>query len=363
MKRTLFGVVLIGAGLAFSNFETGDGLPKPPEKEWAARNRALARAKVFRDEAFDPSKINFTTDPNSGVVDPKLTICRYKPDELSGTTPKFDCELENGDKAKVKYGYTKEIPSEIAATRLLHALGFGADRVSRIEKVRCYGCPFQPFHTRSLWEMIGLTEFMDKRLNYENYRDFEGVSVERNLEGEAIEVGHERGWSFYELKNIDPARGGATRAEVDALRLMAIFLHHWDNKSANQRLTCPGAKSADCQHPLAMIQDVGSDFGPKKPNLPKWGSKPVWADEATCTVSMEWLPYDGGTFERIQITDAGRRLIGDRLKQLSSTHIEALFNAAQLEDVPGWVATFQDKVRQIADRPSCPTTEATKAFS
>ncbi|MSO30271.1 MAG: hypothetical protein EXQ48_04900 [Acidobacteria bacterium] len=112
--------------------------------------------------------------------------------------------------------------------------------------------------------MIGVTDYLDKRIDYGKCRDFDSVSVERNLEGEAIEAGAERGWAFYELKNIDPAQGGATRAEVDALRLMAVFLHHWDNKTANQRLICPDSKTADCKHPLAMIQDVGSDFGPKK---------------------------------------------------------------------------------------------------
>jgi len=362
MKRTLYSVVLIaGAGFALSNFEMGDGLPKPPEKEWAARNAAFVRAKVFRGDAFDPSKIDFTADPNSGAVDPKMTTCKYKPDEVSGTTPKFDCELENGDKAKVKYGYTKEIPSEIAASRLMHALGFGADRVSRVEKVRCYGCPFQPFHTRSLWEMIGVTDYLDQRIDYSKYRDFDRVSVERNLEGEAIEAGAERGWAFYELKNIDPAKGGATRAEVDALRLMAVFLHHWDNKTANQRLVCPDSKTADCQHPLAMIQDVGSDFGPKKADLPEWKSKPVWGDHATCTLTMKGMPYDGGTFDDVRISEEGRRLIGDRLTQIPRTQVEALFNTAQLLDVPEWIATFEDKVRQITDRPSCPATTKTSS--
>jgi hypothetical protein len=356
MKRTLFSVVLVGAGLAFSKFEAGDGLPKPPEREWAVRNEAFARAKVFRSEPFDPSKIDFAADPNSGVVDPKLTTCKYKPEDVSGTTPKFDCVLQNGEKVKVKYGYTREIPSEIAATRLLHALGFGADRVSRVETVRCYGCPFQPFHTRALWEMVGITNFLDKRIDYDNSRDFEGVSVERNLDGEAIEVGLERGWGFYELKNIDPAKGGASRAEVDALRLMAVFLHHWDNKTANQRLTCPGSETADCAHPLAMIQDVGSDFGPKKADLANWKSKPVWADPATCTITMKWMPYEGGTFEDVQVSEAGRRLIGDRLKQIPPAQIAALFNAAQLEDVPQWLAAFEDKRRQIADRAPCPST-------
>jgi hypothetical protein len=360
----MFSVVLVGFGVAaLGGFETGDGLPKPPEKEWAARNAALTRAKIFREQHVDASTFDFAVDPNRAHVDPALTVCRYKPDAVSGTTPKFDCELPSGEKIKVKYGWTKEIPSEIAATRLLHALGFGADHVSRVETVRCYGCPFQPFHTRGLIEMLHLEGYFDKRINYSSYRDFKQVSVERNLEGEAIEVGHERGWAFYELGKIDPARGGASRAEIDALRLMAVFLHHWDNKSSNQRLTCVDAKTADCAHPLAMIQDVGSEFGPKKAELSNWKSKPVWfGDQAKCQVSMKGMPYNGGTFEDVQISEGGRKLLADRLRQLSQKQIETLFTTAGLEDVPAWTAAFQDRVRQIVERPPCPAA-TTKASS
>jgi hypothetical protein len=357
MKRTLFSVALVGIGaVALGGFENGDGVPQPPAKEWAARNEALTRARVFREGPFDAASVNFAADPNRGIVDSTLTSCRYKPDESSGTTPKFDCELPNGVKIKVKYGGSKEIPSETAATRLLHALGFGADRVSRVDVVRCYGCPIQPFHTRALIEMLNLQGYVDKRIDYSSHRDFKKVSVERNLDGEAIEVGSERGWGFYELKKIDPARGGATRAEVDALRLMAIFLHHWDNKSSNQRLTCANAKTADCEHPLAMIQDVGSEFGPKKIVIDNWRAKPVWHDSAKCVVSMKGMPYNGGTFEDIDISEGGRRLLGDRLRQLSAKQIDALFTAGGFEDVPAWTAAFQDRVRQIVERPACPAT-------
>jgi hypothetical protein len=107
-----------------------------------------------------------------------------------------------------------------------------------------------------------------------------------------------------------------------------------------------------------MIQDVGSDFGPKKADLATWKSKPVWADPARCALSMKWMPYEGGTFEDVTISDEGRRLLGDRLKQIPAAQIEALFKAAHLEDVPGWVAAFEDKVRQIVDRPACPATTA-----
>jgi hypothetical protein len=359
----MFSVVLVGFGVAaLGGFENGDGIPKPPEKEWAARNAALTRAKIFLNKQLDVSTVDFAVDPNRAHVDPALTICRYKPDAVSGTTPKFDCELPSGEKIKVKYGWTKEIPSEIAASRLLYALGFGADHVSSVQTVRCYGCPFQPFHTRGLIEMLKLDGYFDKHINYSSYRDFTQVSVERNLGGEAIEVGLERGWAFHELDKIDPSRGGASRAEVDALRLMAVFLHHWDNKSSNQRLTCVDSKTADCTHPLAMIQDVGSEFGPKKAELANWKSKPVWfGDPARCLVSMRGMPYNGGTFEDVQISEGGRKLLADRLRQLSSTQIETLFTAGGLEDVPAWTAAFQDRVRQIVERPACVAT--TKVLS
>lgn len=363
MKRTLFSAALVGLGVvALGGFENGDGVPPPPAKEWAARNEALTRAKVFRGDPFEPASIDFSVDPNRGVVDKTLTTCKYKPAEVSGTTPKFDCELPNGDKIKVKYGGSKEIPSETAATRLLHALGFGADRVSRVETVRCYGCPIQPFHSRALIELLHLQQWADKRIDYSSYRDFTKVSVERNFDGEAIEAGSERGWAFYELDKIDPSRGGATRAEVDALRLMAIFLHHWDNKSSNQRLTCPNATTPDCKHPLAMIQDVGSEFGPKKAVLKNWSSKPVWhGDASACLVSMKGMPYNGGTFEDVTISEEGRTLLGDRLRQLSATQIETLFSAAGFDDVPAWTAAFQDRVKQIVDRRACPATTKTSS--
>jgi hypothetical protein len=356
MKLTLFGAVLIGAGVAaLGGFENGDGIPAPPEQARKARDDAFARARIFREEVFDATAVDFAADPNSGAVDPNQTICKYQPDEVTGTTPKFECVLANGEKVKVKYGWTKEIPSEIAATRLLHALGFGADRVSRVASVRCYGCPFEPFYTRSLAEILGLTTFFDKRIDYTSFRDFHQVGVERNLDGEPIEVGKERGWSFHELKAIKPARGGATRGEVDAMRLMAVFLHHWDNKTSNQRLICESLDSDDCEHPLAMIQDAGSAFGPKKADLHNWRSRPVWADHARCVVSMKDLPYNGGTFDDVAISENGRRLLGERLRQLSADQISALFTAAGLEHVPEWVASFQDKVRQIVARPSCPS--------
>ena len=74
---------------------------------------------------------------------------------------------------------------------------------------------------------------------------------------------------------------------------------------------------------------------------------------------MKGMPYNGGTFEDIAISEGGRRLLGDRLRQLSAKQIETLFTAAEFEDVPAWTAAFQDRVKQIVERPACPATAKT----
>ena len=97
MKRSLFRAALVAAGVAtLGGFENGDGLPPVEAQAWTARNDALSRARIFRDEEFDASAIDFAADPNRGAVDPAVTTCRYTPDEASGTTPKFDCVLPGG---------------------------------------------------------------------------------------------------------------------------------------------------------------------------------------------------------------------------------------------------------------------------
>jgi hypothetical protein len=106
---------------------------------------------------------------------------------------------------------------------------------------------------------------------------------------------------------------------------------------------------------------VGSEFGPKKAEFENWRSKPVWHDAAKCLVSMKAMPYKGGTFEDVAISEGGRRLLADRLQQLSAKQTETLFTAAGLEDVPAWTAAFQNRVRQIVERPACPPTRKTSS--
>ena len=158
---------------------------------------------------------------------------------MGGSTPKFDCELPNGDKVKVKYGRDNaEIYAEVAASRLLNTLGFPADRMYVVKSVRCYGCPEDPHVGMQCLNEGGELDACFRNLDYNVYHDFDYAVIERGVKGRRIETETTSGWTWFELEKIDPAAGGASRAQVDALRLLAIFLGHWDNKNKNQRLLC-----------------------------------------------------------------------------------------------------------------------------
>jgi hypothetical protein len=328
--------------------------PGREDERVAFREDAIARAQVFRGpvsfEALAPRSAQITE------ID-----CRFLLTDATGTTPKFDCEQPDGTRIKVKYGRAGEIAGEIAATRLLLALGFGADRVMFASRVRCYGCPASPFYARRLASLLKLDHLLRQTRDYGTYRDFERASVEYKLEGLAVEAAGLEGWSFSELDKIDRSRGGASRAEVDALRLMAIFLAHWDNKASNQRLVClpPDDGPDGCRQPLVMLHDVGGTFGPRMVDLEAWRRTPIWADADRCLVTMKRFPYIGGTFAEVQISERGRRLLADRLLRLPASGVETIFREAHFpQSADAWAAVFREKVHQIASRAPCPAAAA-----
>lgn len=337
---------------------------KPKTVSPEERRDALSRAIVW--QAPSPiARANFAIDPKQ----PKEIACSFEIEPLNGTAPKFDCRAD-GDRLRVKYGRTPEIPAELASARLLHALGFGADNMTLYEKVICYGCPAEPFTTMKTLGFAGMEKLYGKVMDPKAHQDFEWAAVEHKHYGRPIETEEVEGWAFFELDLIDPKKGGAPRAHVDALRLLAVFLAHWDNKSENQRLMCLSDKDwpegGKCARPLAMLQDVGSTWGPRKVDLEEWSKAPIWSDRATCTASMDALPYHGATFTPVKIGEAGRKHLGRLLTQLSDRQLDDLFRSARFDRSTGmfggvkatpieeWVKTFKARVKQITEGPSCP---------
>ena len=361
---------VIAAALMAQGNQPADPAPAPAKKVTKSvstedRLDALARAQVWRAPALPVSNVRFTASASQ----PESISCRFQITDLGGTAQKFDCTLENGELILVKYGRSQEIPSEVAASRLLHALGFGADEVMLVKQVRCYGCPTEPFVTMKAVDLTDTDALYKKFVNYDHYKDFDWAAVERKHQGRAIGTDAVKGWAFFELDAVDAAKGGAPRAHVDALRLLSVFLAHWDNKSENQRLVCMSEKDwpegGTCRAPLAMLQDVGAAFGPTKVDLDGWTKAPIWANRALCETSMATLPYEGATFTAVRITEAGRRHLAGLLGQLGDQQIHDLFADARFDhaggflktgasEIPEWVAAFKHKVRAISEGPSCP---------
>jgi hypothetical protein len=330
----------------------------------AERRDALRRATFIV-----PADIHTLQSASDPLRDP-VPSCRFAPAEPTGTTPKFDCTFDGGETVKVKYGHEPEIHGEAAATALLRMLGYAADTMTIVPRLRCYGCPRHPFvaaHLRRTFHLSLVPEVIP-----DGYTDFEWVAVERKFPAPAIETDAISGWEWRELDQVD-----APRAEVDAFRLLAAFLAHWDNKSSNQRLVCldalpagesdlsrrSGQREGGCNRPLAMIQDLGASFGPPKVNLARWRDLPIWYDRTSCLVSMRALPFEGATFEDVRVSEAGRALAATRLGAVSDSQIERLFAEARFpefqagtpdeRDLKAWTSAFRARVRQIAEA-RCP---------
>ena len=337
------------------------------------REAALKAACVWFPPKVPIGSANFGVNtPGPKGFDANTDVdCTFSLEPVGGTTPKFYCTLPDGDRVKVKYSERPlpngEVPAEIAATRLLAALGFPTDRMNRVLSVRCRGCPPLPQQALQCLEKGQPAALCLQGAAPDRIMTFDKAVIERPLEGDKIEATKDQGWSWHELDQIDPKAGGSSRAEVDALRLMAILLAHWDNKGANQRLLCPpGAERPDgsCRAPVAAIKDLGATFGPKRVDLDKWKEAPVWTDPAACQVSMRTLPFEGATFGEARISEGGRQFALKLLRPLTPQQLNTLFEASGVSDhahILGkdrkpqeWTDAFLARVEQIASGGPCP---------
>jgi hypothetical protein len=299
-----------------------------------------------------------------GAFAPGETIrCDYVKEKFGGNTPKFGCALTPDDHLKVRYGRDNgEVYASVATTRLLWALGFGADAVYPVHVV-CRGCP---------------PEIKDDKppANGETY--FDVAAVERKFPGHDLEAkGVEPGWSWPELDLVDE-QTGATRPERDALKLLAAMLQHTDSKAEQQRLVClaRGDASKDnpaaCAEPFMLIHDVGLTFGRANllnrgplgsVNLKRWEGANVWKDAKTCVALL--TPSQTGTLDHPLISEAGRRFLADLLGQLTDDQVRDMFMVARFGErwlpdgvggspIPLWLEAFKHKRQEIASA-TCPT--------
>lgn len=300
--------------------------------------------------------MDITTGPaGPGAFPFRATVpCEYVSKDLSGRSPKFACRIGTDDEVKVKFGGNNgEVYAEVAASRLLWALGFGADHMYPA-RVVCRNCPREFYGTDR-----GNGEFI-----------FDPAVIERKMPGTALS----EEWSWEELDSIDEEAGGAPRAHRDALELLAVFLQHTDTKPQQQRLICLNGQPSSngpCRRPFMLINDLGLTFGRANTfndnatggmNLAKWSETSVWKDASSCVGN---LPKSiSGTLDDPPISEPGRRFLASLLTQLSDRQIRDLFTVARVTlrgrspgdplsgfaTVNEWANAFRQKRAEIVDR-------------
>lgn len=318
--------------------------------------------------------------------------CEFVPKPMSGWSEKFACRLDDGTIVKVKYdegGPYKEVFGEVLGTRLFWALGFYADRMIPVH-ITCRGCPEHP------WKFVDARK--KPRVNEEGQiasfpsdarlgtHRFELAAIEEKIDADTIERKDKQGWSWKLLDRVDASAGGATRAQVDALKLLNAFVQNADNKAAQNTLACPRAAievdddgGVSCRGPIMFVDDLGSVFGnggfttggEGRIDYEGWKTRRVWRDSESCRARLTSV---GGIFRRSTlknpvIGEAGRALLAEQLGKLSDAQIADLFRAARIQElhqtvrdasgderevvIDDWVELFKLKRREITDHPAC----------
>jgi len=386
-------ILLVGASVLGPAGASASDRVKLPEPNAKQRLEYIRRARVW--EPTDVSAKDLYRGPAGRLpfaVDEEVT-CEFVPKPMSGWTRKFSCRLEDGTIVKVKYdegGRYKEVFGEVLGTRLFWALGFYADRMIPVH-MTCRGCPEHPFEFVDQRKKLPLNDEGDiesfppaARLG--TYR-FDLATVEERIDSETIETKDKRGWSWKLLDQVDPTLGGASKAELDAFRLLNAFVQNADNKAKQNKLVCPRAElevDADggvtCRRPVMFVSDLGSVFGnggylttggSGRIDYVGWKERQVWRDKKACKArlaSIGWI-LRRSTLKDPVISEEGRALLSEQLKKLSDAQIADLFRAArierlhqQLEDgdsgtrevtIDDWVELFKQKRSEITEHPGC----------
>ncbi|HEX4924744.1 MAG TPA: hypothetical protein VFV50_11685 [Bdellovibrionales bacterium] len=281
------------------------------------------------------------------------------------------------DRVKVKFvpntEPNREVNAEAAATRLFWALGFHADVIFPV-RLFCDHCPAIPQSGRPDYQAHG--------------QDMGWVAIERKIPGETLETKPDEGWSWKELDELN----GNSLAVKDALKLLAAFVGHGDNKPEQQRLMCKQDAMTvteaveknkkivwvhECREPYMVVQDIGATFGgagkttdpiTAKMNLKHWRNDPrktIWKDRGSCQARLtKSMKAKDGVGDPV-ISEEGRLFLASRLCRLSDKQIEDIFRVARVEDLKGegkiadWVAVFKAKRDEIVAN-DCKTSNGEK---
>jgi hypothetical protein len=275
-------------------------------------------------------------------------------------------KLENPD-----YLLERDMHSEVAATRLLWALHYPADRMYRVRRIHCHRCPRDPFiHAEPAAEG--------------KYTAFDEAAIElRYMAGRAenYDTWLDGGWSWgEELHRLRYGPGpdeftAEQKKHLDGLVILASLLQHVSKRPDQNRLACLRGSIQQlagpfkfCPDTVLLVNDIGSVFGKRRPDsLESWRQHRVWEDAESCEAALPFKTDDEYRVRRYVIGRAGQEFILGLLDQLTDDHLRALFETAEMAryDItlvsPGtvpspetgraiigaWIGGFREKVDEV----------------
>ena len=336
MNLKLLSFCLLAAAAAVF---PASGKNKKKHKAEEAQAESTGHPVLWRNPS-DISGLNLFYGPGGKEHEPHSTYTFVKED-LNGSNPKFVVRDENGVEWKVKLG--TEARPETVATRLVWAVGYGANEDYFVPELRVQGMPSRLHRGQNRVAPDG---------------SMHDVRLKREMKGEKkIE-----NWKW--RQNVFTG----TR-ELNGLRVMMAVINNWDLLDENN------AVYAEKGSPdrIYMISDLGASFGTagaswplskSKGNLASYRhskfitkTKPEYVSfEEPGPPSLMWFFYLKDYFRRWPMRWIGRdvpradaKWIGDLLGQLSSDQIRDAFRAAgySSQEVDGFAGVVQERIAAL----------------
>ena len=240
------------------------------------------------------------------------------------------------DQFKVKYlmppypnnsARDNEVFTEVAAARILWALGFAADHMYSARTANCIGCGSDPFKNNLKENRASIH---DKPVA------FNVVAIERLLPMEPIDPGDDETWSWADA-NALYANGWTREQKIafDAYRLALGIVSYHNGLDSQNRLACAEWKAGSehpriCTHPVILVQDLGSTFGKpgtfgnSRGDFSDWQGQRIFANAARCELRY---PLKGDP----TVMKAAQDLLLQRLERLDRDRVKAIFSAARFQ--------------------------------
>jgi hypothetical protein len=307
-----------------------------------ANDSAKAKDAALWKSPGDVKALNLLYGPGGKKHRP-LPPVKFLKEDMHGTSPKFDVRDQDGKKWKAKLG--PEARPETVASRLLWAMGYGANENYFFSSLKVEGLPAQ----------------LQRGQSFDAGNDeVKAVRLQRHPGGEK----KEGNWSWRQ----NPFAG--TR-EFNGLRVMMALLNNWDLKDENNAIfddpSSPGRE-------LYEVTDVGATFGKSGKsytNAQSKGNLKAYAhSKFIARVTPKYVDFNFPTrspwlyflieprffWHQMHVRWVGRHIpradakwIGSLLAQLSPEQIRDAFRAADYsqDQVEAYASAVEARIKEL----------------